>query len=147
MNTKKKYYLVEKEILSEAILKVMEAKALLDQGKVKYVSEAVKAVGISRSVFYKYHESVRPFFEHEFHSTITLGMELLDDPGVLGDVLSRLATYEINVLTINQTIPIAHVANVTITFETLNMDVNVDKLIRELENHKSIRKVSVLARE
>ena len=55
MNTKKKYYLVEKEILSEAILKVMEAKALLDQGKVKYVSEAVKAVGISRSVFYKYH--------------------------------------------------------------------------------------------
>lgn len=147
MENEKKYYLIEESILPEAILKVIEAKALLRQNKVKYVSEAVKAVGISRSVFYKYHESVHPFHEHQKHSTITLGVELSDDKGVLSDMLAILASYDLNVLTIHQTIPIHHIANVTITFETLNENVNVESMIRKMRDTDKINKVSILARE
>ncbi len=126
MSKKTKYYLIEESVMPEAIMKVLEAKMLLDQGKVKFVSQAVDQVGISRSVFYKYHESVRPFFDSEIHTTITLGLKLSDDPGVLGNVLNTMSDYEVNILTINQNIPINHVANVTITFETLEEVFNVD---------------------
>ncbi len=147
MIKEKKYYLVEEDILPEAILKVLEAKALLRQNKVKYVSEAVKQVGISRSVFYKYHESVHPFHETKKHTTITLGVELNDDKGVLSEMLAILAAYDLNVLTIHQTIPIHHIANVTITFETLNDKVNVEAMIKEMRATDKINKVSILARE
>ncbi len=147
MEKERKYYLIEESILPEAILKVLEAKALIRQNKVKYVSEAVKQVGISRSVFYKYHESVHPFHENKKHATFTLGLELTDDKGVLSNMLSILSSYDLNVLTIHQTIPIHHIANVTITFETLNDQVNVEKMISEMRETDKINKVSILARE
>lgn len=147
MKKNTKYYLVEKHVLPEAILKVLEAKMLLDQGKVRFISEAVEQVGISRSVFYKYHESVRPFFDNEVHKTMTLGLKLLDDPGVLGNVLSVLSEYDVNILTINQTIPINHVANVTVTFETVESKLDVNQLMMDLEEDENVRKVNVLARE
>ncbi len=147
MKHETKYYLVEESVMPEAIMKVLEAKMLLDQGKVRFISEAVEKVGISRSVFYKYHQSVRPFFDNEVHTTMTLSLELIDDPGVLTRVLSILAKYELNVLTINQTIPINHIANVTVTFETVTAKMSVSVLVDELEEDENVRKVIVLARE
>lgn len=147
MKENTKYYLVEAQILPEIIVKVLEAKALLDQGKVKYVSEAVDAVGVSRSAYYKYHQAVKPFFEYEHHKTMTIGLDLVDDPGVLGDVLKRLASLSLNVLTINQTIPINGVANVTITFETTEDNVNINQLLEKLREKQEILNVNLLARE
>ncbi|HZJ87291.1 MAG TPA: ACT domain-containing protein [Erysipelothrix sp.] len=147
MAKKTRYYLIEEDVMPEAIMKVLEAKMLLEQGKVRFVSEAVEAVGISRSVFYKYHEAVRPFFDSEIHTTITLSMKLSDDPGVLGNVLNALSDYDVNILTINQNIPINHVANVTITFETLDEVFDVNDLIRQLEENINVKTVDILARE
>ena len=53
-----KYLLVESSALPDVFLKVCEAKSLLAKGDVKNASEAAKAVGISRSVFYKYKKNV-----------------------------------------------------------------------------------------
>ena len=43
-----KFYVVSSEILPEVLEKVIEARSLLQKGKVKRISEAVKMVGISR---------------------------------------------------------------------------------------------------
>lgn len=147
MKDTSKYYIVEAHVLPEIAVKVLKAKELLDEGRVKFVSDAVKAVGVSRSAYYKYHDSIRPFFEYQEHQTVTLGLSLVDNPGVLGRVLKWLAQFELNVLTINQTIPINRVANVTITFETLGSSVSIDEIIGSFDACEDIIEVNLLARE
>ena len=55
-----KYLLVEAAVLPEVFVKVTQVKELLETGEVKTVAEAVERVGISRSAFYKYKDSVVP---------------------------------------------------------------------------------------
>ena len=47
---------------------------------------------------------------------LTYALWLSDDPGVLSQVLTRLSQYGVNILTVNQNIPIDRVAMVTISF-------------------------------
>ena len=49
---------------------------------------------------------------------MTYSLWLSDDPGVLSKVLAKLSSYHVNVLTVNQNIPVDRVAVVTITFRT-----------------------------
>ena len=48
---KKKYYVVKERAVPEVLIKVVEAKKLLDMGKVETVQDATEQVGISRSSF------------------------------------------------------------------------------------------------
>ena len=54
----KDYLIVHKNILPEYYEKVLEARRLLESGKARDVSQAVKEVGISRSTYYKYKEYI-----------------------------------------------------------------------------------------
>ena len=53
-----KYYVVTEKAVPDVLLKVVEAKKLLDTQKLDTVQEAVDAVGISRSSFYKFSHPV-----------------------------------------------------------------------------------------
>ena len=50
---KKKYYVVRERAVPEVLLKVVEAKRLLESKRVATVQEAAERTGISRSSFYK----------------------------------------------------------------------------------------------
>ena len=56
-----KFYLVSADALPEIFIKVAEAKRMLQSGEVRTAGDAARAVGISRSAFYKYRDAVRPF--------------------------------------------------------------------------------------
>ena len=58
-----KYYVVTEKAVPDVLLKVVEAKKLLETQKLDTVQEAVDAVGISRSSFYKYKDDIFPFKE------------------------------------------------------------------------------------
>ena len=53
MENKGEYFVVREKALPEVLLKVVEAKNLLDKMKVNTVQEATEQVGLSRSSFYK----------------------------------------------------------------------------------------------
>ena len=53
------YYIVREDVLPDVFIKVMEVKRLLDLKFVPSVNEAVRRVGISRSAYYKYRNSIR----------------------------------------------------------------------------------------
>ena len=53
MTKKTKFYLVKEKAVPEVLLKVVEAKRILDAEKMTTVQEATERVGISRSTFYK----------------------------------------------------------------------------------------------
>ena len=76
----KRYYVVKEAAVPEVLLKVVEAKKLLDSGKVTTINEAADQVGISRSSFYKYKEDIFEFHEHSQGTTITLTFQMEDEP-------------------------------------------------------------------
>ena len=56
MEDKSKYFVVKQKAVPEVLLKVVEAKKLLESERAITVQEATDKVGISRSSFYKYKE-------------------------------------------------------------------------------------------
>jgi chorismate mutase len=66
-----KYFVVRRKAVPEVLLKVVEAKELLETEKVLNIQEAVDAVGISRSSFYKYKDDIFQFHDNAQCMTIT----------------------------------------------------------------------------
>ena len=64
MKEEKKFYIVDKKVLPDVFIKVMEVKNLLETKREKTVQDAVNRVGISRSAFYKYRNAIFPLYEH-----------------------------------------------------------------------------------
>ena len=96
-----KYYVVTEKAVPDVLLKVVEAKKLLATQKLDTVQEAVDAVGISRSSFYKYKDDIFPIHEKIQGKTITFVMEMEDRPGLLSNVLKVVAESNANVLSIH----------------------------------------------
>ena len=67
-----KYFVVKQKAIPEVLLKVVEAKRLLESEKVLTIQEAVDAVGISRSSFYKYKDDIFPFHDNSQGTTSLL---------------------------------------------------------------------------
>ena len=57
------YYVVKERAVPEVLLKVVEAKRLLESERAATVQDAAEAVGISRSSFYKYKDDIFPFHD------------------------------------------------------------------------------------
>ena len=147
MREDKKFYIVDKSVLPEIFLKVMDVKNLLESGREKTVQDAVSSVGIRRSAFYKYRDAIFPLYENTRGKTVTFGVNLDDTKGVLSSVLNLIAAAGANILTINQNIPINKIANVTITIETNAMDSDIGFLMNSVENIQGVISLNIIARE
>ena len=139
------YYLVDAKMLPEIFIKVVQAKELLQTGEAATVGEATTALGISRSAFYKYKDSVTPFKDMKGGRIITYNITVRDKTGVLSAVLAAFADTGANILTINQSIPINGTALVTVSAETAEMHVTVEELLSELQYIPGVKKVDVAA--
>ncbi len=147
MSETAKYFIITKKALPEVYLKVIQAKQLIEKEKAMTVQEAVDAVGISRSSFYKYKDDIFPFYENTRGAAITIGMGIEDEPGVLSGLLNKIAEYKANILTIHQTIPINGVANITLSIEVLPSTGDVLDMIDDIQAQQGIHQVKILARE
>ena len=140
-----KYFLVAADVLPEVILKVAEANRMLRAGEARTALEASRAVGISRSAFYKYRDAVRPFTELRTEHIITFYALLKNNPGVLSEVLSIFAASGANILTINQSVPTNGCAAVTVSAETSAMGETIEQLIAEVSALDGVVRFEVLA--
>ena len=93
------YYIVEAAALPEIFRKVAEAKRMLETGETDKVNEAAKAVGISRSAFYKYRDTIAPFQNMMAGRIITFQLMLKHKAGILSEILSIFANCGANILT------------------------------------------------
>ena len=142
-----KYFVVKQKAIPEVLLKVVEAKRLLESEKVLTIQEAVDAVGISRSSFYKYKDDIFPFHDNCQGTTITLTFQMDDEPGILSDVLKIIAEYRANILTIHQSIPINGIASLTLSIQVLQTTGDISRMIEQLEGQTSVHHVKILAKE
>ena len=142
-----KYFVVKQKAIPEVLLKVVEAKRLLESEKVLTIQEAVDAVGISRSSFYKYKDDIFPFHDNSQGTTITLTFQMDDEPGILSDALKIIAESRANILTIHQSIPINGIASLTLSIQVLQTTGDISRMIEQLEGQTSVHHVKILAKE
>lgn len=144
---KKKYYVVKERAVPEVLLKVVEAKKLLDSGKVQTVQEAAEKMDISRSSFYKYKDDIFPFHEEARGKTITFIIQMDDEPGLLSVVIGAIARFHGNILTIHQSIPINGVATLTLSVDILPGEGDIEAMVEEIEESDGIHYLKILGRE
>ncbi|MGM9947514.1 ACT domain-containing protein [Floccifex sp.] len=142
-----KFYVVSSEILPEVLEKVIEARSLLQTGKVKRISEAVKMVGISRGTYYKYKDTVFSFDQEQSRRKAVISMILRSETGSLNKVIALLSNQQVNILAIDQTIPINGVHNVSFTLDVAEMEISIQNLVHLLEEIPSVEKADLVAVE
>lgn len=169
MENGSKFYMVKKKALPEILLKVAEANVLLNRGKAKTIKEAIDAVGISRSSYYKYKDDIFPIHEKIQGKTITFVMEMEDQPGLLSSILKIVAdckanilsihqsihqldgcttfNYPTNILSIHQSIPVNHIALITLSVMILPITEDVAVLFDRIENADGINNLKIVSEE
>ena len=141
------YFIVKKKALPEVLLKVVEAKRLLEADKNMTVQAAMLKVGLSRSSYYKYKDDIMPFRENQQGRTVTFMIIMEDIPGLLSTVLQVIARYQANILTILQAIPVNGVASLTISVDVLTSDTDMADMIACIEALEGICELKLLSRE
>ena len=131
--------------MPEVFRKVAEAKRLLETGEETTVNNAARAVGISRSAFYKYKDSVRPFNDMLHGRIVTFQILLKDEPGILSGALNIFAEIGINILTINQSLPVNGCAVVTMTAETSALRRSLEEVLRDVGAGAGVLRCEILA--
>ena len=147
MEEKTRYFVLKQKAVPEVLLKVVEAKRLLESGKVTSVLDATEAVGISRSSFYKYKDDIFPFHENAKGKTITMVIQLEDEPGLLSLVLKIIAGFHANILTIHQSIPVNGMASLTLSVDVFPETGDVEQMAEAIESQQGIQYLKILARE
>lgn len=127
MEKKSQLIVVDAMILPDVFTKVLEVKKLMAQKGEKSFASACKRVGISRSAYYKYKDSVFSYEELFNRRIVNLYLLLSDSPGVLSSVLVFLHGLDANILTVNQSIPVDGAATVNISLRMA--DASPDELL------------------
>ena len=147
MGEKGKYFLVKEKAVPEILLKVVEAKKLLESEKVLTIQEATDVVGISRSSFYKYKDDILPFYDNTKGKTVTFVLQMDDERGLLSDLLRIVAVYKANILTIYKSLPVNSIATLTISVEVKPDTGSLSGMTEEMEAMEGVHYVKILARE
>ena len=142
-----KYLLVDREMLPECYLKVMDAKELILSGKAKDVSDACKMLGIARSTYYKYKDYVfAPNTDTECRKAV-ISFSLYHKSGLLSEVLNTLSSAGANILTITQNLPVNQRANVVISMDVSHVVGDISALLELLGKIDGVSSTKLLAIE
>ena len=144
---KSRFLLVDKEILPECYLKVMEAKELLLSGKAKDITEASKIIGIARSTYYKYKDYVfMPNSDTECCKAV-ISFTLYHKSGILSEVLNFISEKGANILTITQNLPVNKRANVVLSLDVSQLSTDISAILDELGTKEGVTGTKLLAIE
>ena len=147
MEEKTKYYVVKEKAVPEVLVKVVQAKKILDCKRGRTVQEAIDEVGISRSSFYKYKDDIFPFHDDAKGKSITFIIQMEDTTGLLSTLLQIVAQYHGNILTIHQSVPINGVATLTLSVDILPDTGDAETMIHVIEEQDGVHYIKILGRE
>lgn len=138
---KKQLVLVESDVLPDIFGKVLLAKSYLAKDLAKNSTDACRMAELSRSAFYKYKDSVFFYEDKDKGRLLTYYLRLSDEPGVLSMVLQKLSSFRVNILTVNQNIPVDRVAVVTISFRIDETLIDTQAILTSISEIKGVVRV------
>ena len=141
---KRNFYLVAAEALPETLQKTAQIKALLNQDPHLTVNEAVDKIGLSRSAFYKYRDSIFPYVKMVKERILTLVIVSESDVQILAECLRVITEADCQVLTINRGLPVQNTAKATLVVDTREMRQEVESLLEKLYEIPKVREIEIL---
>ena len=126
-----KFLIINTSVLPEYFLSVVKAEELVSSGEMS-VSQACATQNISRTTFYKYRNKVFST-QRESTSKSILSFKMIDERGVLNGILKIIYAHNINIISINQAMPIKNYSYV-----------KLDELTKQLKQVSGIKSVSVV---
>lgn len=140
-----RFLLVSTDALPDYFEKVVKVRELIEVSGVT-ASAACQTVGLNRSTFYKYKDKV-------FTSDVTHGkksilwLKMADVKGVLSHILSVVYDFNLNVIAVNQTLPVKNYVYVTITTDVSDLKGEIQDLVKTLRQIENVKSVSLVAFE
>ena len=113
------FLLVEKQVLPEVFRQVIAVKKGLEDGTYRSVNQAVKAIGISRSAYYKYRNSVFEYIGTDFGKIAEVIIWDEYDRNLLRELFESVPE-DVSFLTVNQSLPVNGIATIRITLNPGN---------------------------
>ena len=147
MENKSQLIVADSRILPDVFTKVLEVKKLMAQKGEKSFVSACRRIGISRSAYYKYKDSVLPFYETMNGKKVTLLLAVENFQGILSLILNIIADSKANILTINQNIPVNGLADISISLETQSMLGSIEDIVNDINKLPGVRNCNVLSRD
>ena len=137
-----KFFIVSSSVLPEYIMSVVKTEELISSGEMT-VSQACAFMNISRSTYYKYRNKVFSA-QRESVSKSILSFKMIDEKGVLGGILKIIYDHDINIVSINQAMPIKNYSYVTIMLDLVDTSVQLEELTKKLKQVSGIKSVHVV---
>ena len=135
------FYLINASIVPDIYKKVITAKSLLASGKAKSASHAAKMAYISRSAYYTYKDAIFEYHGDDSSDTATINAKLMDNAGVLSSLMNELYKAGANVLSVNQSVPIHSVADVSVTVQIAEMTATKEELLNSIKEIDGVNSV------
>ena len=143
----KQFYLVDFQILPEAIKKTIRVKEMLKNGTIGTINEAVRSMEMSRSAYYKYKDHVAPAFGKPSERAIVFFIMMSNDFSVLGKVVRRITKEENEILTIDRGIAFEKTVPVTIAFKTKDLPAAIEILSEAIRKIKGVKQLMFTEKE
>lgn len=96
---------------------------------------------ISRSAYYKYKDAIFEYHGDDSNDTATINAKLMDNAGVLSSLMAELYKAGANVLSVNQSVPIHSVADVSVTVRIAEMAISKKELLNSIEKIDGVNSV------
>ena len=144
MDNRTEFYIVAADVLPEALKKTAQIKALLSQNSNLTINEAADKVGLSRSAFYKYRESIFSYNKMNKERIVTLIVTAADEISVLAECLQIITEMDGQILTVNRGLPIQDTSKATLVIDTKNMKQEIETLVEKLYEIAQVREIEIL---
>ena len=135
----KQFYLVDLQILPEAIKKTIKVKELLKDGTCGSINEAVRKVEISRSAYYKYKDHVVSANSDKEDHFVVLFIIMQDDTILYTRILRRLLKDRNELISCTKTRMSGKFASLVVNFRTEESDLSLQYLKESLLDLKGIQ--------
>ncbi len=142
---KSDFYLIKKDILPESYENIIKTREQIENEGYS-VTQACKENNISRSTYYKYKDSIYRVKDNTSKHLI-MTFKVCDVPGVLNSILSYLFSCKVNVLSINQNIPVSKIAFISLTLDIQNLEITIDELKKGASKLNNVKKAEIIAYE
>lgn len=140
---KNELFLVTKKIVNDTLIKVLEAKNLVENFGYS-ILEATKEENISRTTYYKYYNDIFYYDDKEYGKNFELELITIDKIGMLSKITNIISNNMFNIVTINQNKPVKNYSKITILISTNDKNSNVTTLLSELKKTDNIKEVNII---